>query len=132
MLRNFALVAGLALVAPAAFAQTAAPLPPGMDAAAAAEAARNQLGVLKYCNAEGFTGEEAIASQEKLLGMLPPAPDAAAGDAAEAKGVEGIVSISGTEVSLQEASEGQGTTVEAQCKQIEAAVNQIAAQLPAN
>lgn len=99
MLRPIAFALGLALAAPAAaFAQSAAT----PDPALAYEAARNQLGILKYCAQAGHTGTEAVAAQEKMVGMLP------AGDAAE----------------------NQGTTIDAQCKEIEAAVNQVAAGLP--
>mgnify|MGYP006900033181 CR=1 FL=1 len=143
MFRHIALAAALSLAAPAAFAQDTAPAPTdaapadaapapeaaGIDPAQAYLAARNQLGILKHCQEQGFSGAEAVAAQEKMIGMLP-AGDTAAGDEAETKGAAGTVSIGGTEVNLEEAATGQGTTVEAQCKQIEAAVNQVAAQLP--
>ncbi|MBK4216204.1 pore-forming ESAT-6 family protein [Paracoccus caeni] len=138
MFRHIALAATLSLVAaPVAFAQDTAPAPDaapspeaaGIDPAQAYLAARNQLGILKHCQEQGFSGAEAVAAQEKMIGMLP-AGDAAAGDEAEQKGAAGTVSIGGTEVNLEEAATGQGTTVEAQCQQIEAAVNQVAAQLP--
>lgn len=148
MFRQFAIVAGVCLASTAAFAQEAAApaeapaatteapaaapegqLPAGVDPAMAFEAANNQLGILKFCEAQGHTGAEAVAAQEKMIGMLP-AGDAEKATAAAAKGEEGTVVVGGTEISLEDAATQQGTTVEAQCQQIEAAVNQVAAQLP--
>lgn len=129
MFRHIALALGMTLTVPAAFAQEAGQ-PAAADPAAAYEAARNQLGILKYCNQQGFSGTEAVAAQEQMIGMLP-AGDAAAGTTAEERGAAGTVSIGGNEIELAAAAEQQGTTVEAQCKLIEAAVNQVAAQLPA-
>ena len=78
MIRHIALVLGVSLTAPAALAQeAAAPEGAAVDAAATYEAARNQLGILKYCQAQGFTGDEAVAVQTRLVGMIP-AGDAAA------------------------------------------------------
>ncbi|RMC37451.1 pore-forming ESAT-6 family protein [Paracoccus alkanivorans] len=134
MFRQIAFALGVTLAASAAFAQDTAetqqaPAASTTDPAVAYEAARNQLGILKYCEAQGFTGSEAVAAQEKMIGMLPEG-DTAAGDTAEQKGSEGTVAAAGNEISLEEASSQQDTTVEAQCQQIEAAVNQVAAQLP--
>ena len=129
MFRHIAFALGVALIAPAALAQTEAPAAGAMDAAATYEAARNQLGILKYCQTQGFAGTEAVTAQEQLVGMLP-AGNAEAGAAAEEKGSQGTVSIGGTEVALADAASRQGTTVEAQCQQIEAAVKQVASQLP--
>ncbi|WP_411956981.1 pore-forming ESAT-6 family protein [Paracoccus homiensis] len=143
----FAAVSFSTLAVPAAIAQEAAqteqqvqqqapaqeapaPAVNQMDAAATYEAARNQLGILKYCEGQGFTGAEAVSAQEKMVGMLPEA-DEQAGAAAEQKGAEGTVSAGGAEIALDQAASQQGTTVEAQCQQIEAAVNQVAKQLPA-
>lgn len=136
MFRQIAFALGVTLSVPAAFAQVttqpqpAAPEMGSVDTAAVYEAARNQLGILKFCQTQGFTGAEATATQEKMIGLLP-AGDADAGTAAEQKGNEGTVVAQGAEISLEQAAKDQGTTVEAQCKQIEAAVNQVAKQLPA-
>ncbi|RJE82532.1 pore-forming ESAT-6 family protein [Paracoccus onubensis] len=139
MFRQITLALGVTLAASAAFAQETgeAPAAPAAEAPAAGavdpaevyEAARNQLGILKFCQEQGFSGEEAVASQEKMIAMLPEG-DADAGAAAEQKGAEGTVSGGGAEISLEEAASQQSTTVDAQCKQIEAAVNQVAEQLP--
>ncbi|SIS54530.1 pore-forming ESAT-6 family protein [Paracoccus saliphilus] len=134
MFRQIAFALGVTLAASAAFAQDAAetqeaPAAGATDPAVAYEAARNQLGILKFCEAQGFTGAEAVAAQEKMVGMLPEG-DTEAGATAEQKGGEGMVAAGGAEISLEDAASQQDTTVEAQCQQIEAAVNQVAAQLP--
>lgn len=136
MFRQLTLALGVTFAAGAAFAQDSgeaqeapAPAAGAMDTAAVYEAARNQLGILKYCQEQGFSGADAVASQEKMVGMLPEG-DTAMGDAAEQKGIEGTVSGGGAEIALEEAANQQNTTVEAQCQQIEAAVNQVAEQLP--
>lgn len=129
MFRNTAFALGLVLAAPAAFAQTAPAAEP-IDPSLAYEAARNQLGILRYCQEQGFTGAEAVEAQGKLVGLLQGG-DEAVGSAAEEKGAQGTVSVGGTEVSLADAVEERGSTVEATCQQIEAAVNEIAPTLPA-
>lgn len=126
MIRHIAVVLGLGLAAPAAAQVAEAPT----DGAANYEAARNQLGILKYCNQEGFTGPEAVATQTQLIGMIE-AGDEQAGATAEEKGTQGTVAVGEAEVSLAQAAENQGSSVEATCKQIEAAVNEVAPGLPA-
>ena len=131
MFRHIAFALGLGLTATTAVAQEQqAPNPAALDQAATYEAARNQLGLLKFCQQQGFSGGEAVAAQEKMVGMLPQG-DSDAGAAAEAKGAEGTVSVAGSQVTLQDAASQQGGNVEEQCRQIEAAVNQVAEQLPA-
>ncbi|MGV3693293.1 MAG: pore-forming ESAT-6 family protein [Paracoccus marcusii] len=137
MIRKIAFAMGLGLLPAAVVAQDAAA--PAQDAPAQTapadpgttyEAARNQLGILQYCQEQGFTGAEAVEAQGKLVGLLQGG-DEAVGSAAEEKGAQGTVSVGGTEVSLADAVEERGSTVEATCKQIEAAVNEIAPTLPA-
>lgn len=137
MIRKIAFAMGLGLLPAAVVAQDAAA--PAQDAPAQTapadpgttyEAARNQLGILQYCQEQGFTGAQAVEAQGKLVGLLQGG-DEAVGSAAEEKGAQGTVSVGGTEVSLADAVEERGSTVEATCQQIEAAVNEIAPTLPA-
>lgn len=133
MFRQTAFALGLGLVATASVAQQSdapAPAPNRLDAAQTYEAARNQLGILKYCQAQGHSGGEAVAAQEKMVSMLPQG-DESKGMAAEEKGAKGTVSIAGAEISLKDASERDGISIQDQCKQIESAVNEVAKQLPA-
>ena len=157
MFRSFAFALGVSMIAPAAvLAQDATtPTPPEatgvttpapapaeaapadvaaeaarMEPGAAYAAARNQLGILKHCQSQGFSGPEAVSAQERMISMMP-AGDAALGDAAEAKGAEGTVAAMGAEITLAEGAANQNSTVKAQCQQIEQLVNEAAANLPA-
>lgn len=134
MFRHIAITLGLGLAAAtAAVAQDApqaAPDPAALDQAATYEAARNQLGLLKFCQTQGFSGTEAVSVQEKMVGLLPQG-DEIAGATAEQKGAEGTVAVAGTEITLEKAATQQGSSVEEQCRQIEAAVNEVGKQLPA-
>ncbi|GLK63419.1 pore-forming ESAT-6 family protein [Paracoccus kondratievae] len=139
MIARFATVSALALGLSAgiALAQEAAPAAPeapaaipGQDAGAAYESARNQLGVLSYCQEKGYIDGKAVEVQTKLLAMIP-AGDTAKGDAAEAKGKEGTVSAMGVERSLLDAAKEQNTTEEALCKQMDGLLQQLASQVPA-
>lgn len=126
MIRHIAVVLALGLAMPATAQVADAPA----DNAATYEAARNQLGILKYCNQEGFTGPEAVATQSQLIGMIE-AGDEEAGATAEQKGSQGTVAVGDAEVTLAQAAESRGSSVEATCQQIEAAVNEVAPGLPA-
>lgn len=120
------LAASVGFVASAASAQQ--PAQAGLDDAVAA--ARNQLGVVEYCQTHGHIGPEAAASQTRMISMLPAPGDAAAADAAYAKGREGVVSALGVEQSLVEAAQLQNTDVATLCQQLEAMVIEAASALP--
>ena len=68
------------------------------------------------------------AVQELLKSGGFPSPPK--GDAAEAKGKEGTVSAMGVERSLSDAATEQKTTEDALCKQMDALLKQLAAQMP--
>lgn len=123
----------LAQATPAAPAAAEAPAAPAAvaagDTGAAYESARNQLGVLSYCQDKGYIDGKAVETQNKLLTMIP-AGDTAKGDAAEAKGKEGTVSAMGVERSLADAATEQKTTEDALCKQMDALLQQLATQVP--
>lgn len=122
--------AGFAQDAAAPAATTPAPAAPAAaDTGAAYESARNQLGVLTYCQDKGYIDGKAVETQNKLLSMIPSG-DAAKGDAAEAKGKEGTVSAMGVERSLADAATEQKTTEDALCKQMDALLQQLATQVP--
>ena len=94
------------------------------------QAGRNQLGVVEYCQGKGYVGPEAIDTQRKLLGMIPAPADISGGDAAEAKGKQGIVSAMGIEQDLDSAAKKQSTTSADLCKKMGDALKQAAAALP--
>ena len=57
--------------APAATTEAPAAAPAAADMGAAYESARNQLGVLIYCQDKGHIGPTAVETQTKLLTMIP-------------------------------------------------------------
>lgn len=114
--------------APAATPTDSAAAP--QDSGATYESARNQLGVLIYCQEKGFIDAAAVETQNRLLAMIPPG-DTAKGDAAEAKGKAGTVSAMGVERSLADAAKEQNSSEEALCKQMDALLKQLASQVPA-
>lgn len=122
-----------AATAPAATAEAPAtgklPLAPGMTAQQMHDAARNQLGVLKYCQGKGFATAEAVDAQTRMIGMLPEA-DASLGDAAEEKGKAGNISAAGVELTLAEGAKRQNSTEEALCQQMDQMMKQLAAAMP--
>ena len=115
---------GLAMAASAATAQDA------QDPDAAVSAARNQLGVLEYCQAEGHIDGNAVEIQGKMIEMLPAATDEDAAVAAYEKGKEGTVSAMGVEQSLAEAATAQSADEAALCTQLAQLVEQAGEQLP--
>lgn len=127
MIARFSFVAALVLGAGSAIAQDSAPAMPDMGAAY--ESARNQLGVLTYCQDQGHIDGAAVEVQNKLLGLIPVG-DTAKGDAAEALGKSGTVSAMGIERSLADAAKEQNTDEAALCKQMDTLIQQMAAQLP--
>lgn len=56
-------------------------------------AARNQLGVLSYCEQKGYIDGKAAAVQSKLLALVPVPADTSKGDAAEEAGKNGKVAV---------------------------------------
>ncbi|MDN3711401.1 pore-forming ESAT-6 family protein [Paracoccus cavernae] len=133
MIRAFLALPALALTAGLAMAQTETTEAPAagtqMDMGMAYESARNQLGVLEYCQTEGHIDGKAVEIQTKLLTLLPEG-DKAKGDAAQEKGKTGTVSSMGMEQTLDAAATAQNSSVEALCKQMDTMIQQLAAQLP--
>jgi hypothetical protein len=109
--------------------QAAAQQPSADQMTAAYQAARNQYGILQYCQSSGFADADAVAIQEKLVGLIPVA-DKTTGDDAEALGKKGTVSAMGVNTDLEAAAKAQGTTVQQFCTTIAAAIKQAGAQLP--
>lgn len=123
MLRTAFLVASLSMAGSVAIAQEATP-----DVAVAA--AKNQLGVLEYCQGAGHIDATAVEQQTKMMEMLPAAVDQATVDAAYEKGKEGTVSAMGVEQTLADAAAAQGADEAALCGQLAQMVEQAASQLP--
>lgn len=127
-----AVIAASTLGTTAAFAQTAeAPAAaPQMTMEQAYSAARNQLGVLEYCQAGGHIESNVIDIQNKMVSMIPAPDDTAEAEAAYAKGKEGTISAMGTEQSLEQVASAQSTTEASLCEQMGQLVAQAGSQLP--
>ena len=123
MLKTTAFALGLVFSAGIAAAQSAP------DPDMAVSAARNQLGVLEYCQTERHIDGSAVEIQGKLLEMLPAATDEAAVQAAYEKGQAGTVSAMGIEQTLADAATAQNTDVKALCGQLASLVEQAGSQV---
>ena len=93
------------------------------------QAARNQLGVIEYCQAQGSVGQDVVDLQKRMLAMLPPAQVDGL-DAAEAAGKQGMVQFGGAQMDIKQAAAQQNTTADAMCKKIGDMLKAQAAQLP--
>jgi len=94
------------------------------------QAARNQLGVLQFCQDKGYADTETVGIQQKLVALIPPPADASGGDEAEAIGRKGTVSAMGVNQDLEAAAKAQNSTVETMCKAMADAIKQAGASLP--
>lgn len=92
--------------------------------------ARNQLGILKYCQSAGHIDGAAVDVQGKLIALIPAPSDKAKGDAAEQEGVQGKISAMGVNQDLAASAKAQNVTEKQFCEVIANAVNQAGAQLP--
>jgi len=109
-----------------AFAQQ--PTPEQMEMAY--NSARNQLGVLAYCQEKGFIDGSASEIQTKLIALVPTPADVSKGDEAEAVGKQGKVSVMGMEQDLPTAAKAQGIEEAKLCEMMANALKQAAANLP--
>lgn len=98
--------------------------------AAAYQAGRNQLGVISYCAEKGHVGADVVEIQTKVLALIPAPADKSAGDAAEALGKKGTLSMMGVTQDIEAVSKAQGSTAAAFCKQLGDAVKLAASSLP--
>lgn len=95
-------------------------MPPDMQAMMH-QAAANQLGILEYCQANGFADAGAVALQRAQIAAMPPvrSPGLSPGLAqAEAAGRRGVVQAGGQDMPLVQAAQANGTSVQALCRQI--------------
>jgi len=92
--------------------------------------ARNQLGILKYCQSAGHIDGAALEVQAKMISLIPPPSDKAKGDAAEQEGEKGTISAMGINQDLAASAKAQNVTEKQFCETIANAVVQAGAQLP--
>jgi hypothetical protein len=92
--------------------------------------ARNQLGVLKYCQNAGHIDGAAVETQTKMLALIPAPSDTSKGDAAEQEGEKGKISAMGVNQDLAAITKAQNVTEKQFCETIANTVKQAGAQLP--
>lgn len=92
--------------------------------------ARNQLGVLKYCQNEGHIDDAAITVQTKLIALIPAPADKAKGDEAEKTGEKGTIAAMGVNQELAASAKAQNVTEKQFCDVVANAVKQVGDQLP--
>lgn len=80
-------------------------------------AAHNQLGILEYCQQQGFVGADAVQSERRQIAAMPSVHVDGI-DQAEIDGRQGTVEAGGQRTSLLEAAEHQGITVRNLCNRI--------------
>lgn len=81
---------------------------------------RNQLGLMKYCAAEGHISNDAVEAYQKIVSVLPAPADTAQGDQYESEGEQGYSFDGNARVSMQEIADGTGTTIADRCAQFAA------------
>ena len=111
--------AGVALWAAGASAQ-----PDQM--AMAHQMAANQLGVLEYCQKQGYTDTAATDAQRTVMARLPASDPAVSTEAAEASGRQGTLVANGNSYTLASMASTHNTTESALCKQMAGNVMQVA------
>ncbi|NLS01348.1 pore-forming ESAT-6 family protein [Rhizobium sp. P38BS-XIX] len=92
--------------------------------------ARNQLGILKYCQNAGHIDGSAVEVQQKLSALIPAPTDTSKGDAAEKEGESGKISAMGVNQDLAASAKAQNVSEKQFCEVIANAVKQAGAQLP--
>ncbi|SIT09261.1 pore-forming ESAT-6 family protein [Paracoccus saliphilus] len=125
MIRSIIVASTIMMSSTMGFAQEAAQAPEMTEAEMeqAYLAIRNQLGILKHCEEQGFVGAEAVAAQLDVLATLPDG-DVEAGEAAEQRGLDGTIDMPGQEMSLEDFAAQQGGTAEGVCQAVGDAVMQ--------
>ena len=82
----------------------------------ARQASANQLGILEYCQAQGYTDTSAVTAQKSAIAQLPPSTESTL--ASEATGKQGTILANGTSTTLASMARSHNTTEPALCKQM--------------
>ena len=94
-------------------------------------AAANQLGVIEYCQSQGWVDSATVDAQKKISASLPASNDSTGIDDAESTGKDGTLLVGGNKMTLASAASTKGTTVQAICSQIGSMVKSAAANAQA-
>ncbi|KAA9368388.1 hypothetical protein [Ochrobactrum quorumnocens] len=85
---------------------------------------RNQLGLMKFCAAQGHIPNEVVHSYAKLIAGLPTPTDQAQGDEYERVGEEGYSFDGENRTAMQDIATGTGISVADHCANFAALTNQ--------
>ncbi len=114
------------VVAVSAAAFSAAPaLAQGDPLGMARQMAANQLGVLEYCQAKGYTDQSGVTAEKSAIAQLPPSTESTL--ASENTGKQGTMSANGTSFTLASMAKTHNTTEAALCQQMAQGATQAAA-----
>lgn len=122
MTRSIAvLAAALGLVGPLSAQET----DPEDQARAAYLAAYNQLGILEYCQAQGYVSADVVALQSRMMTLLPTPPDPSGASEAQVIGRQGTIASGEQTMDITDAG-----TAETVCKEIGDAAATAGADAP--
>ncbi|MGU3575495.1 hypothetical protein ACLBWZ_08175 [Brucellaceae bacterium C25G] len=85
---------------------------------------RNQLGLIKYCAAEGHISKDVVTAYEKIIKLLPAPADASQGDIYESEGEQGYSFDGENRTSMEDIANGTGTSIADRCTQFTALTSQ--------
>ncbi len=119
------------------FLMAALALPLGAVAAAAQSdptqmahmSASNELGVLEYCQSNGWTDQAAVDAQKKSIAALPASTNTSGLAGAEATGKQGTFDINGNQTTLAQMANTKNTSQKAICGQLGTSVKNAAASM---
>jgi hypothetical protein len=93
---------------------------------------RSSLGILEYCQGEGYTDQSAVDAEKKSISMLPAssgAPDTSGLANAESTGKQGSFLLNGNKTPLTKMADGKNTTVKSLCAQMGTATKNAVASM---
>lgn len=91
--------------------------------------AHNQLGVLTYCETQGFIDDLAIQIQNKVIEMLPEAENLEDAEKAFETGLSGHIQAHGLDMMIDEAAEIRGGDARGYCREVSRLLVQAGASL---
>ncbi len=91
-------------------------------------AGANQIGIMEYCQSNGWADQAAVDAQKASLASLPPATGTNTTAAAEASGLAGNLLNNGTAMPLSSMASQTHTTVKSICGQLATSAKMALAQ----
>ncbi len=91
--------------------------------------ASNELGVLEYCQSNGWTDQAAVDAQKKAISVLPASSNTSGLADAEATGKQGTFVMNGNQTTLAQMASTKNTSKQAICGQLGTSVKSAAASM---